>query len=344
VEGVTKPSGSRTYIRWALALLLACTAAWLSIRQVRWSAFKSALAHPDWSLLALALGTVLLTTAVKAIRWRLLLGQCSSRASGWRVLRVLFIGQMVNNLFSRLGDLARAVLLGHQATGGIPAVLGTLLVEKALDGVVGLLILVGLALWTPLPSWLRGPLVGLAVLTFGLLLLLILAAVRQGRTGNLARRLVGWLPAAVQDRAERLLAGLALGLGLFRQPARALLALVLSTAVWGLGLLTNLVTLAALGIDAPLWGACLVLVAGYVATFLPTVPAQIGVFEYACVLSLTAAGVDPEPALAFGLVLHLLVYAPPALLGSVSMAVEGLNWAALRAAQREYGEHDYASP
>jgi phosphatidylinositol alpha-mannosyltransferase len=98
------------------------------------------------------------------------------------------------------------------------------------------------------------------------------------------------------------------------------------------------VTLAALDIGAPSWSIWLVLVTGYAATFLPTVPAQIGVFEYACTLALTTAGVAPAPALAFGLILHLLVHGPPAILGPVSMALEGLSWTRWQEARREYGE------
>jgi uncharacterized protein (TIRG00374 family) len=120
-----------------------------------------------------------------------------------------------------------------------------------------------------------------------------------------------------------------------------LLALVWSAGVWGLAALTNVLLLAALGIDAPHWSTWLVLVVGYLANFLPTVPAQVGVFEYASVLALTVVGIDPEPALAFALLLHLLVYAPPAVLGPASMALEGASWAELRAARSKSLEQDH---
>jgi uncharacterized protein (TIRG00374 family) len=314
--------------------LLAVVAAWLSIRRVDWSALQAALAHPRPAFLALALAAVLSTTILKAARWHVLLRPCHARAGAPRLLRVLFVGQMANGLLPRLGDVARALLLGPRARGGATAVLGSILVEKALDGVLGLAILLGLALATPLPSWLRGPILGLAILTAFLLFLLAWAG--TGRGG--VHRLVSWLPIGLRARAERLLSGLFLGLGLFRAPARALLALGLSAAVWGLAALTNLLLLVALDIQAPGWSIWLVVVTGYAATFLPTVPAQVGVFEYAAVLSLTAAGVAPGPALAFALVLHLWVQGPPAILGPIAMAIEGLDWRALRLARRAYLE------
>jgi uncharacterized protein (TIRG00374 family) len=324
-----------------LAFLLAGGAAWLSIRQVRWQVLKEALADPHLALLALALLTVLLTTAAKAARWHVLLRASEGRVGTGRVTRVLLVGQMANSLMPRMGDLVRSVLIAPHVSGGVLAVLGTIVAEKALDGILGLLVLVGLAVWMPLPAWLRGPALALSALTGSLLLLLVLAADR----GNRANRLMGWLaarlPSTVRARVARSLAGIDLGLGLFRRPANASLALALSVVVWGLALSTNVATLAALGIEAPGWSAWLVLVAGYVAVFLPTVPAQIGVFEYACVLSLTVAAVEPEPALAFGLVLHLLVFAPPAVLGPVCMAVEGLSWSGVQAARRDHIRQDH---
>jgi uncharacterized protein (TIRG00374 family) len=320
------------HVQWGLALLLAGLAAWLSVRQIHWPTLMSTLVGTDLPLLAGALGTVLATTLVKAARWHVLLRLCAARTSGIRVLRVLLIGQMGNILLpARLGDVGRAVLVGPQATGGIPAVLGTILVEKTLDGAMGLLVLIGLVLWMPMPSWLYGPIVGISALVGGLLVLLVLATVPAT-----AHPLVSWLPARLQPaqgRLGRLLAGLKLGLGLFRQPANALLALALSIAVWGLAALTNVVTFAALDISAPAWSIWLVLVIGYLANSLPTVPAQVGVFEYTHMLALTVAGVSQEPALAYSLILHLLVHGPPAILGPVSMIWEGMDWAKLKDAR-----------
>jgi uncharacterized protein (TIRG00374 family) len=330
-------AGTRSWrgLGWGAALVLAAVAVWLSIRGVQWAHLRAALAHPNWLLLALALVTVLATTGAKAARWQVLLRRCRSRVRPGRVLRVLLIGQMGNSFLpARMGDVARAVLLGPQTAEGTPAVLGTLVVEKALDGVMGLLTLAGLALWTPLPGWLRQPVLGFALGTSILLVLLTLTAVRQEWAGRIVRPLIRRLPTGAQATAESWLARFGLGLGLLQEPGDALLALAWSAVVWGLAALTNVVALAALGISAPGWSTWLVLVTGYVANFLPSVPAQVGVFEYACILALTAASVSQEPALAFGIVLHLLVYGPPAVLGPASMIIEGLGWNRLKSVIR----------
>jgi uncharacterized protein (TIRG00374 family) len=209
---------------------------------------------------------------------------------------------------------------------------------------MGLLVLVGLALGTPLPASLRGPVLASAALTGVLLALLALAASRQAWAVQLYHWLAARLPDPIRTQLANLLADFGRGLALFSRRNDTLLALAWSLAVWGLAALTNVVLLAALDIDAPGWTTWLVLVTGYIATFLPTVPAQIGVFEYASVLALTAAGVGPEEALVFALLLHLLVYGPPAILGPLSMAFEGLNWTRLKEAQSQPLEREHAQP
>jgi uncharacterized protein (TIRG00374 family) len=263
----------------------------------------------------------------------MLLRQCRCESSLARTVRLILVGQLGNTLLpARLGDGARAVFLGPRTKGGIASVVATIVAEKALDGIAGLVALVVLAAWTPLPAWMRGPIVGTAALT-ALLLALVLLGRRRALSSRIAMTVVTWLPAGLRSAAASALSNLTEAFRLLGQRSVALQALLWTLLVWGLGALTNAVVLAALHIQAPVWSIFLVLTVGYAASFLPTAPAQIGVFEYACVLSLTAAGLRPEEALAFGLVLHVLVLAPAALLGPIAMAFEGLGWSQLRASR-----------
>jgi uncharacterized protein (TIRG00374 family) len=317
-------------LRWAAAVLLAVAAVWFSVRQVQWELVGITLSQARLGLLGLALSTVLATTAAKALRWRLLLLRTGSRARILEVLRALLIGQLGNILLPmRLGDVARAAVAAPTTPGGIPTVLGTILVEKVMDGAMGLLVLTGLALWTPLPSWLRGPFLALALTTAAVGTVLLAATYQQEQTVRLIQALTRSLPGPARSRLAAFLTDLSDGLDVIRGSGTAWAAGGWTSLVWVLGGLTNFVTLLALGIQAPPWSVWLVLATGYVANFLPSVPGQVGVFEFAAVLALTTAGVVPAQALAFALVLHLVVYAPPVVLGSASMAYEGVRWSSL---------------
>jgi len=335
----------RHSLRWGLAILVSGAAAWLGLRQVRWSTVAASLARASAPLVALGLATVLATSAVKALRWHLLLRQCGASVSGWRAFRVLVVGQLGNSFLPvRLGDLARAILVAPQTKGGAAGALGTVLAEKVLDGIVGMLIVLGIAVTAHLPAWLQRPALALAAITAVLLALLALVLAWPRRLAPafdaLSRRLPSGLTREDSSRKawwasfQSLSSRFRRGLIVLGAPSALLPGLALSGGVWGLGAVTNRVILAAIGVDLPIWANLLVLVSVYLATFLPAVPAQIGVFEYACILALGAGGLPAEAALAFGLLLHFVVYAPPALLGPVFGAVEGLRWSSLGASDR----------
>ncbi len=65
---------------------------------------------------------------------------------------------------------------------------------------------------------------------------------------------------------------------------------------------------------AAAWLLLVVLQASAVAP-IPTSPGRVGLFHYLCVLSLAVFGIERGAALSYGLVLHLLVYLPMAVIG-----------------------------
>jgi uncharacterized protein (TIRG00374 family) len=330
--------------RFILAVFLSILAGWLAIRGIGFGVVLETLRDSNLLLLALALGLVLATTLFKSHRWRVLLRPHHAPIDGFRVLRVLLVGQMANSFLpARLGDALRAALIGPGTAGGTAAALGTIVAEKALDGAMGLATLIALAIWTPLPPWLRYPALALATVTACFLMLVSATAAPSRWIDSGFGWLSKWIGPSAHETVRRSLASFFLGLQQVRKPEVAFRALLWSAVIWGLAALTNTVTLAALGIQAPSWSTWLVLVTGYVINFVPTVPAQIGIFEYACLLALKAAGLQPEPALAFGLVLHALVYAPPAVLGPISMALEGVKWASLKPPRSDCAEGHIAA-
>jgi uncharacterized membrane protein YbhN (UPF0104 family) len=76
----------------------------------------------------------------------------------------------------------------------------------------------------------------------------------------------------------------------------------------------------AFGVHLPIGGAVLVLAVLNLATLLPVVPGNVGVFEAAVVIALTRLGVGPEQALGIAVVQHLCYF--------VALALPGLVWAA----------------
>ena len=327
VKGLHAGHGLRLILGTVVGLLLLA----LALRGVNWSQVGSALAETNYPLLALALGTVLLTTLVKAARWRVLFPQEYSKPRLSKLFSVLLIGQMVNALLpARLGEIARAYFIGEIEGVDKALALSTVIVEKALDALMLLLLIALVFAFMPLPVWLgrSGILIsGLLAVAVGLLLVGVYRAqwIRNCSKGIPKSPLLAWIwrsrPSKMMSwihrfDLERRLGTITAGLTALSRGDVALRLLGWSVLVWALAALTNYVTILALGIRVPFLAALLLLAALHLGVAVPSSPGRVGVFHYICVLSLSLFSVDRSLAMSYGLVLHLIVFMPMITLGA----------------------------
>ena len=116
----------------ALAALLL----YLALRGVDLSAIGTALRTADYRWLPLLLGLTVLSLALRAWRWQLLLDALPGegrRASLKLAFYSVNIGYMVNYAAPRLGEVARAANLSAQSRFSLSGVFGTVVVERVLD-------------------------------------------------------------------------------------------------------------------------------------------------------------------------------------------------------------------
>jgi phosphatidyl-myo-inositol alpha-mannosyltransferase len=149
-------------------------------------------------------------------------------------------------------------------------------------------------------------------------------------------------PAAVSRsrRAQTLLAAarsslarLRDGLRVFRMPRQAALATVAQLGAWTLQWLSCWLLMIALGlnIDAAPAAAAGVLFAVNVTSVVPATPANVGVFQAACVAVLAGAyHVSTPSAIAYGIVLQVVELATALLMGLPALLNEGLSWREVR--------------
>jgi uncharacterized protein (TIRG00374 family) len=240
-------------------------------------------------------------------------------------LAVLFIGQAANALLpARLGEIARAYLIGEIEGVDKALALSTVIVEKALDALMLLLLVALVFAFMPLPAWLGR----WGVLVSGLLVValfcLILGAYQSKRRPSALQRLLSWIPgvrrfdpsSGLRAGLERRLDTIVVALTLLYQRAVAVQLVGWSVLVWIMAALTNYVTFLALGMDVPFLAALFLLAALYLGIVVPSSPGRVGVFHYICILSLSLFSVDRSQALGYGLVLHLIVFAPMITLGA----------------------------
>ncbi len=317
--------------RFWLGIAISLLALYLAAKDVKWPEVATVLSRADSLVLLLALGSVLLTTWAKAVRWQWLFYPRHSRLSMRHCISVLLIGQLANNLLpARLGELVRAYLIGERGPAGQDAnnkiskvfALATTLVEKGLDSVMLLLLIALLSSWMPIPWWLRRS----SLMVSGVLAVLLLAVII---TASQRKRIV----AALQCWSERfpVLAFLHILERLIEASGElcALRDVGVQVRLWGwsaliwiLAVATNLLTFRAIDLDVPPLASLLLLVVLMAGTIVPTSPIQLGVFHYLCVLALSVFGVEPNVALSYAILLHLVVYLPIVVGGVLGLWVE----------------------
>ena len=269
------------------------------------------------SPLALLAGlmSVLVNTVAKVARWQLLLGAGWQQIPFTRLLTSLLGSQLLNALLPvRLGDISRAYDIGGLGLGR-SFVLGGVVIEKIIDMACLAILLLLLILWLPVPAWMsRSAYASLAAGIVVVLLMLMLVNRLDWVTHQFVR-VTNLFPDRIRELvAPRLRAGI-LSITVIKERGVQLRVSLLSATIWGSALLTNHLVLLAFSIQLPIAAACLVLLSLMVGVSVPNVAGGLGIFEYLCIVSLGVFGVDPDTALSYGLVLHVLVLLPMILAG-----------------------------
>ena len=171
-----------------------------------------------------------------------------------------------------------------------------------------------------------------AIAPVTLLLIVLLApvvlhgAARTG-TGRFSRAqdlLLGMRRALTRVRA---------GLTVFRRPKLGAIATVAQLSAWALQWLSCYVLLIALGLgdQAGLAAAAAVLFAVNITAVLPATPANLGVFQAACVAVLhTGWHVSYGDGVAYGVILQAVEVSTAVLMGMPALLKEGMSWREVR--------------
>ncbi len=247
-------------------------------------------ASGPWLLAAVgAYGSIQL---LGAAQWRALLAESVPLA--WtRLLRLFALTSVANNTTnSVIGHVAGVALVAAEPAVGKRTAVSLLVLDQLCVGIAKLVVLLLAASAAPLPTWIQRGVAWLALapvlIVGGALVLRKWPTVLQGYT--------------IQSVAPtRVAVAIACALGVRCAEAGAILAVHLS-----------------LGIPLSLATVVSVLAALSVATLIPVVPANLGVYEGAVFLTLRHVGISPELALLAAAVQHacqwLVAVAPGAML------------------------------
>lgn len=302
-------------VRLLIGALISGVALYLSFRNLQLGDVAAGFASADLALIGWALVCVLINIMAKALRWRVLLGPGGQALSLLDLLRALLVGQTLNiALPSRAGDVSRAYMAGAGGAGWA-YVAGTIISEKAIDLICyTLCFALALLLLPPLPTWMTSSVYSFVVMTAIIAVLLILLP--HGHR-LLQTRYLTWLPRILRDRVGGVLQAVRSSFGVARHPLVIAQLAGWSALVWVTAVLPNYLLLRALAIEAPAVSALLLLIVLQISVSLPSVPGNVGLFQYVCVLTLGVFGVAQSVALSYGILLHVVAFLPPIVLAGL---------------------------
>ncbi len=335
---VGRPRRLRTLRRAGLVLstLAGGALAGLALQRVGVARVAASLVASKPGLIAAGVGLMCAAMFARALSWHAILAAAPTwrRAKRRDAMQGTFIGVLMSaTLPARLGEPSRALIVARRlgrARETLPIVLGTI-VSQTLLNLLALAILGGVTLSTV--SALDGhdrTLLLVALAPLAALLALVLAPVLVPPAAlSRSRRAHALLSAA-----RRSLLRLRDGLRVFAQPRRAVLAAGTQLGAWALQWLSCWLLLLALGLDPRGGGAAAaaaVLFAVNVTAVVPATPANVGVFQAACVAVLAGVyHVWTPDAIAYGIVLQAVELATALIMGLPALVNEGLSWREVR--------------
>jgi len=287
---------------------------------------------PVWVLAAIAV--MALAMFMRSVSWHVILSVAlPDRLLSWMAtLRATAIGVLMSaTLPARLGEPARAIVISRRAGSPretMPAVVGTLVSQTVIN--VLALVILGLIAFSSVPIFERNH-GALLVFAIGpaVLLLVVLAlplVLRAGANGSSRVRAVLGPVITAAQRARS-------GLKVFLRPRAGAAAVGAQLAAWALQAFSCYLLLVALGLDgkAGVGAAAAVLLAVNVTALIPATPANVGVFQAACVAVLSGAyGISPADALGYGIVLQAVELTTAVVMGVPALLGEGLTWRDVR--------------
>ena len=327
----------RTLSRGALlaSSLVGVAIAYLALQKIGLTNVAASLVASSPGLVAAGVGVMCTSMFVRGIAWHAIL----KAAPTWRparrrdALQGTFIGVLMSaTLPARLGEPSRALIVARRigrARETLPVVLGTM-VSQTLLNLLALAVLGGVMFSSvDFAGRHTGALLVVALSPLALLVLLVLAPVlvppaTVSRSRRAGKALVSMRAALIRVRA---------GLSVFRHPRQAAIATAIQLAAWGLQCASCYLLLMAVGLSGRVGfgAAAAVLFAVNVTAVIPATPANVGVFQAACVAVLAGAyHVHTADALAYGIVLQAVEVATAVIMGAPALVGEGLSWRDLR--------------
>jgi uncharacterized protein (TIRG00374 family) len=298
-----------------LGIVVSAIFLFLALRGIDWGAFRDAFANARYQYLIPGVIATMLGHFSRAVRWKFMMTPVKDCRIGplWSATAIAF---MVNNLVpARLGEFIRAIAIGRTERVSKSASFATIVYERVVDVFVLVVLIWYCSVRVSAPGWLERSSEILIVFNVALFVLLYVMVRWRRRFRAMLARLMRPLPTAAQRRVHGSADSFIDGLRVVSEPRAALPITVFSVAVWGFAVLGVYFCVLAMNLNLPFLASVFVIVLVSLGSMIPSAPAFVGTYQYACVLGLALFGIERGPSLAFSAVYHATQFFPITITG-----------------------------
>lgn len=321
---------SRVSVKSAVGIALSVVFLWLALRKVEWASVITSWRGARVDLLLLGTGLLICSWLVAAIRWRMLLTSVPHLRVR-ETFAYISIGYLANSVLPlRLGDLARASLVGRKKDAGISRALGSIAIERMMDVLMLVAITLCLMRVLTIPPPIQAGLTTMVAIGLVGLVGLMTLSVNRNRLTWLASLLTKVMPRKLAERVMTILGNFSSGADVLQRPSGFLSITLLTALLWLFTGLATLVWVIAFNLPVPWYAGFFVLVMVNLGSAIPSSPGYIGVYHYLAVLALSLWTPDKNAALAYAIGTHALNMIANVGLGSFYLSREGLSLRSLK--------------
>jgi conserved hypothetical protein len=300
-----------------LISIISIVLVYLSVREINLQDVSRALKKIQFSYVIFFILLVILMQWLRSYRWGVIL-QPMEKIDQFSLFSVTCVGFLaIAAIPARIGELARPYLIAKRSTIKMSSALGTILVERVLDGFSVLTIAVVVLFYTDLPSWM----IISSVLFFSLTVVIfccILGLIwRREKALKIINKILGKFPGKFAHKIDELIHHFIDGFQVITNIKFLLYLFFLSALVWLLDVLAIYILFLAFGFTLPVMASFVVMIILIVGIAIPTAPGYIGNWHLACVLGLSFFGLAEAEALSFAVVYHFLSIALVVVLGVI---------------------------
>ena len=320
---------SKNALKLGVGLLISGFFLYLAFGRIDSTQLLNSFLRVNYWLLIPAIFVQFISHWLRALRWRYFLKPIKRVPVG-SLFSATMIGYMLNSVLpAHLGELFRAVVIGKRENIASSSVMASIVVERIIDILSLLLVMVMALLVYPFPDWVTTSGYAMFALAMGLLIFLYLLKQQHALTTRLLDFFLGLLPQKISRKVKEMLDAFINGISGFEKKRDALVILVYSVLMW----ICYWAILHILFYAFDLFGSyqvntvssVVLLVITTVSVVIPSSPGYVGTYHYLCQLALSLFGIPRAVGLSYAFVAHALTLIPTALVGFIFAWKEGLN-------------------